>query len=294
METVINIAIPHVGEHIFEYIDTPGLLKCLSVSKAWKFLGENVLAKRWKGKPLKACELGLTKVVQVLLEHPEGREINWNARICGETAWTLACEGGHTDLIKLLLDYAVEKSIDLNKIALCKHLEIITGFMMACYDGRSDIVKLMLEHENNKRIDWNATGGRNYRSAFHFACLNKRFDVILLLMDHSKSKGIDLNKRDRKGKTALLNALSDGQTDVVKMLVQHANRTNIELPIFSMCRHLKYSKNPEITFNNYPEKTELRRSSRKKLEKIYLENGIYLTVLSIESRLRSYDIKDMK
>ena len=61
MEKIINLGIPHVGELIFESIDTTGLIQCLLVSETWKVLAENVLIKRWKGKMLKACKSGETK-----------------------------------------------------------------------------------------------------------------------------------------------------------------------------------------------------------------------------------------
>ena len=37
---VINFGIPHVAEQIFESIDTPGLIQCLSVSESWKFFAK--------------------------------------------------------------------------------------------------------------------------------------------------------------------------------------------------------------------------------------------------------------
>ena len=61
MDKVINLGIPHVGEHIFESIDTPGLFNCLGVSQTWKELAENVLIKRWKGKMVEACKSGEKK-----------------------------------------------------------------------------------------------------------------------------------------------------------------------------------------------------------------------------------------
>ena len=68
LNEVINLGIPHVGELIFESIDTPELFQCALVSDTWKVLAENVLIKRWKGKMLEACKSGETKLVQLLLE----------------------------------------------------------------------------------------------------------------------------------------------------------------------------------------------------------------------------------
>ena len=65
MNTIINFGTPHIGEQIFESIDTPGLFQCALVSETWKVLAENVLIKRWTGKMLEACRNGETKVVQL-------------------------------------------------------------------------------------------------------------------------------------------------------------------------------------------------------------------------------------
>ena len=46
MDKVINLGIPHIGELIFESIDTPGLIEYLEVSETWKVLAENVLIKK--------------------------------------------------------------------------------------------------------------------------------------------------------------------------------------------------------------------------------------------------------
>ena len=80
MEKVINLGIPHVGEKIFRSMDTPGLIKCLEVSKTWKVLAENVLIKRWKGKMFEACQNGETKVVQLLLERCNSEESGLNVK----------------------------------------------------------------------------------------------------------------------------------------------------------------------------------------------------------------------
>ena len=74
MDKVINHGLPHIGERIFESIDTHGLIKCLDVSQTWRDLAENVLVKRWKGKKLEASKNGETKVVQLLLERCNSEE----------------------------------------------------------------------------------------------------------------------------------------------------------------------------------------------------------------------------
>ena len=74
MDKVINHGIPHVGELIFESIDTPELFQCALVSETWKILAENVLIKRWKGKMFEACKNGEAKVVELLLEQRDSKQ----------------------------------------------------------------------------------------------------------------------------------------------------------------------------------------------------------------------------
>ena len=50
LNKIINLGIPHVGELIFESINTPELFQFALVSETWKVLAENVLIKRWKGR----------------------------------------------------------------------------------------------------------------------------------------------------------------------------------------------------------------------------------------------------
>ena len=80
MNTIINFGTPHIGEQIFESIDTPGLFQCALVSETWKILAENVLIKRWKGKIYEACDRGKTKVVQLLLECYNAEESGLNIK----------------------------------------------------------------------------------------------------------------------------------------------------------------------------------------------------------------------
>ena len=114
MDKIINLGIPHVGEQIFENIETHELIKYLKVSETWKILAENVLVKRWKGKMFEACQIGETKIVQLLLERFNDEESGLNFKDdIGYTPFMEACANGHTDVVELLLDNS-ERNIDLN------------------------------------------------------------------------------------------------------------------------------------------------------------------------------------
>ena len=78
LDNVINLRMPHIGEQIFESINTDDLFCVMKVSEIWKILAENVLLKRWKGEILQACKIGKTKVVKLLLEHYKSEKSELN------------------------------------------------------------------------------------------------------------------------------------------------------------------------------------------------------------------------
>ena len=183
MDKVINLGIPHIGELIFESIDTPGLIQCLSVSETWKVLAENVLVKRWKGKMFEACQNGETKVVKLLLERCNSEESGLNTKDTnGWTAFMLACREGQKDVVQLLLNHS--EIIDLN----ARNNFGMTAFMEACLIGHKDVVKLLLDHSNE--IDLNARTNKG-NTAFTTSCKNGLKDVVKLLLEYSER--IELN-----------------------------------------------------------------------------------------------------
>ena len=107
MDKVINLAVPHISEQIFESINTDGLIQCLMVGETWRLLAENVLVKRWKENLFEACAIGKTQIVQLLLECFNGEEIGLNTkREFGITPLMAACSNGHIDTVKLLLNHS--------------------------------------------------------------------------------------------------------------------------------------------------------------------------------------------
>ena len=95
MDKVINLGIPHVGELIFESIDTPELIECALVSDTWKILAENVVLKRWKGRLCEACENGNAKIVKLLLDNKNADFHNQTIARWSEFMW--ACHNEHND-----------------------------------------------------------------------------------------------------------------------------------------------------------------------------------------------------
>ena len=239
MEKVINLGIPHVGEHVFECIDTPGLINCLLVSKSWKELAENVLVKRWKGRLFEACEDGATTIVRLLLNRCKfeesglnneylaysDRTMNLNARYgngqCGYTALMVACYEGHKDIVELLLNYS-KRSIDLN----AKDDNGATAFSIACHSGHIGIVQLFLNH-SHQSINLNEKDDAGF-TGLMWACFRGHKDAVELLLDNSN---IELNARNNYGKTAFMLACVQGLEVIVHSFIRHFDRKNTELDI---------------------------------------------------------------
>ena len=155
MNTVINLGIPHVGEQIFQYLETKEQLRCLEVSTTWKILTENVIFDNWKHKTFEACERQQTQIIKILLEHPNSGSVDWNVKDedSGQGAFFAACSSGNKEMIKLFLDHSDRGGINLNardnwgqnaSMAACN------GFFG--YHPNYEVVKLLLEADKN--IDW--------------------------------------------------------------------------------------------------------------------------------------------
>ena len=216
LKRVIHLKIPHVGEHIFESIDTPGLIKCLEVSQTWNELAGNVLIKRWKRNAiaipklmLEACQKGQIKVVQLLLErYYNSEESGLDIKDClGRTTLMIACENGHKGVVKLLLEHS--DIIELNTSDIFGW----TAFIYACTNGHTDVVKLLLD-TIEMNIDLNARSNEG-STAIMLACRHGHKDVVQLLLNHSD---IDLYVKDNSGRTALMIARRWKRKDIVYLL----------------------------------------------------------------------------
>ena len=226
MEKVVNLGIPHVGEQIFDSIDTPGLIKCVEVSQTWKVLAENVLMKKWKGKMYEACFSGETKIVQLLLDHFNAEEsgLNWRDS-SGCTAFMWACIEGHEDIVKLLLDHSIP-NIELN----ARDNDGFTAFSFACFYRHREVVQLLLD---NPTIELNGKSRYRQRTGFMYACFGRARDngIVRDLLDYSGIRNIDLNARDDKGETVFMTACRIGEKDVVQLLLEHLEHSDLRIDL---------------------------------------------------------------
>ena len=235
MERVVNIGIPHVGEHILEHISIEELIQCLSVSQTWKILAENVLLKKCRGKIFEACKKGHADIVKILLERSDIDCSKLNDRDIKErTALMYACGRGHTNVVKLLLQTTEnpnsDRRIDFNAKS---NISRTTSLMYACRNGRTDVVKLLVNHSKiNIELNVFSVYGINMDfcygwTAFMMACRHGHKDVVEFLINQTE-KRVDLNAGVvGYGWTAFMLACQQGHKDVVKLMLDHSDRIEL-------------------------------------------------------------------
>ena len=148
---------------------------------------KNVKNERGETQFHRVCENGRFKIAQLLLKHND-LEFNVNAEDdFGNTAVSLACYKGHSDVVKILIENAAELRIDLN----AKNPYGLTAFHFACLGNNSNVVKVLIENAATYGIDLNIRD--NYgMTAFNIACQRGHSDVVKILKENSAFLKIEL------------------------------------------------------------------------------------------------------
>ena len=181
-----------------------------------------------------ACEAGLFIVVEKLLHEDRSRLDEFN--ICDFTPLQIACEYGHLDVTRLLID----KGADMNQVdnfertlltAACLHghLDVarllidnganvnkadnkgVTPIYVACWHSHMDIAQLLID--NGADINEPVIDGTTPLS---MSCYRQNLDVVRFLID----KGVDLNKSVNDGETPLYDACANHHRDVAQLLIE--------------------------------------------------------------------------
>ena len=213
---MINPGIPHLGEQIFESLDTDDLIQCLKVSKAWKSLAEKILLKRWKSKFLTACKDGKAEIVRILMDDFDGDSDELYSGFYSACAWS------HKGVVKLLLEHPKCANID---IINAKDNSGETVFALKCAFTDKDMVKFLLYHPRSENIDLGAEDYHGW-SALIYARGYGSKDIAKLLLDHPRSDRINFNGKNHLGDSALLFACDSGHWDVVKLLLDHPSSSS--------------------------------------------------------------------
>ncbi|XP_044260011.1 ankyrin repeat domain-containing protein 17 isoform X12 [Tribolium madens] len=127
-----------------------------------------------------------------------------------DTALTLACAGGHEDLVDLLI----------NRGADIEHRDKkgFTPLILAATAGHEKVVEVLLNHN----ADIEAQSERTKDTPLSLACSGGRYEVVELLLNRNANK----EHRNVSDYTPLSLAASGGYVNIIKLLLSHGAEIN--------------------------------------------------------------------
>ena len=166
----------------------------------------------------------------------------------GQTALMLACEGGHLEVVQLLLKANANPNHEQEGTG-------ITALIIAAQKGHLDIVQQLFEYGADPNI-----GDKNGLTAIHYIMMlngteipqpnekimSDKLEILQLLI----VRGSNVNIKDENGMTALMIASISGFTEAVKLLLQAGADPNIEqhIPVKEHFITSSLPKTPTIRF----------------------------------------------
>ena len=158
----------------------------------------------------------------------------------GQTPLSLACQEGHLDLVKYLVN---ERSID----PVYELNNGMTPLHLACGKGQLDTVKFLIEE---KGCDPMYYSEELQQTPYASACVHGHLDVVRYLTEERRCDPV------HKNTNGIQLALSAGQVDILKYFVEErgcdlevndtslgiaASSRNLEvLPVPVQCRNIKH------------------------------------------------------
>jgi len=157
--------------------------------------------------------VGQIRVVKELLDQPNIDVDYRDPKAGAETALHSACESGHLDIVKLLLDHGA--TIDI------RDDEDLTPFHFAAYEKDVDVVKFL----EQRGSDINAVT-RDGLTSLHLAANGSSVRILehLLL---SPNNTHSLSEKTRDGRTALLSAVKAGSAETTRFILDRSDPTDV-------------------------------------------------------------------
>ncbi|KAE8361556.1 ankyrin repeat-containing domain protein [Aspergillus caelatus] len=217
---------------IVEYLDSKEDLNSFTrVSKYIRNKTNNILYKKHGELALLwAGEKGIVETAQLALRYYNFEEADANRKreLC-ERALLLACDGGHIDLVKILLKEGV--------LATYKNYEGMSGLSLAAGKGHNDIVEMLVEAGAEPNCE-----DRENKSPLMLAAIGGHHHTVNILLDSGAA--ID-SLCYHESATALMFAAYHGHENIVNILLDRGaniDKTNIFWKYSFMARHLGLSK----------------------------------------------------
>ncbi|XP_033224897.1 ankyrin repeat domain-containing protein 17-like isoform X3 [Belonocnema kinseyi] len=127
-----------------------------------------------------------------------------------DTALTLACAGGHEDLVELLLS----RGADIEH----RDKKGFTPLILAATAGHQKVVEILLNHG----AEIEAQSERTKDTPLSLACSGGRYEVVELLLTRAANK----EHRNVSDYTPLSLAASGGYVNIIKLLLSHGAEIN--------------------------------------------------------------------
>ena len=281
MEEVL-IRFPHLGDNIFQSLDSKSLIKCKEVKRTWKnFIKVDKCSYfrviQWYtncSEPLMrkiAEESGGAIIILSIIREiysnfaPGTKQHHKYLRRWNMTPLHLAAESGQPGAYHLIMENVVNKN-PLNFLwpkMRCIYRKgeklhdfcVATPFHLAAQNGNLSVCKLIIENVLDKNPtasqfeigDWkeDLLDSRDRWTPLHLAANNGHFSVCELIIDNISRK----NPEDQYGWTPLHSAAQNGHLRVCKLILSkiHENK------VYSMNEHsMNYLCNPHDKSENTP------------------------------------------
>jgi len=154
-------------------------------------------------------EKNFPEVVSVLLS-VQDIDVNKQRRQ-GFTALFITSEKGHSEVVRLLLQWVSPKDPTVRADVNLATEKNATPLYIACEKGQTEVVRLLLGHAD---IDVNRCFDRDF-APFFVACECGHVDIVKLVLKDGRA---DFNKPQYQGATPFFMACQQGHVEVVRLL----------------------------------------------------------------------------
>ena len=218
-----------------------------------------------------ACQKGHVDCVYFLLEHGAG--VNYASTNDGTTPLHSTCKNGNLECTSLLLEHGA----DTEKVTR----KGFTPLYLAGFNRHRHCIRLLLNNDANAN---HRMPGSNI-TPLMWTCKVGKVAYAHLLLNH----GADTTHINSNGETALFIACFYGNTNCVRLLLEHSNETvntplnNGVTPLFITCQQgytdctrilLEYGANPNLTCNDETPLWKACRNGHTECARLVLSKSI--------------------
>ena len=165
---------------------------------------------------------GFTDTAEMLIDLSNSNNLNLD--LGGWEVFHLACKGGQTGIVKLLLETYEETEIQ--NVLNAKNMFGQTAFHLACLHGFTETAEILIHESILKNIKLDLGGWK----IFHGVCKNGQTNVVEMLLKKYAEQNIDLNTENPYGGWKSFDlAKKNGHTKTVDMILQKSAKLNIKL-----------------------------------------------------------------